>query len=99
MSEEDVFHAERKAIDRKVRNKEETRSDFVAAFETAAGKNVLRYLSVICCGVSSTFVRGDPYESAYLEGRRSIYLTILEQINKSDQDILTESQRALARTL
>lgn len=57
-------------------------------FDSPEGEDVLSHLRASCFGDSRTFVPGDPYGTAFNEGRRSVFLDILarlkEQIEKQE---------------
>jgi hypothetical protein len=71
--------------------------DFRNTFTTGHGRRVLTYLMQSYHVFSPTHTMGDPYQSAYHEGQRSVVLQILsfmnlnpdevqEQINKTEQE-------------
>ncbi len=61
-------------------------------FDTPSGEEVLRHL----VGISVTtlsHVPGDPYTTAFNEGRRHLVLSILRQLNRDAFDIIRARQR------
>ena len=59
---------------------EEIRSDFQSTFSTPAGERTLLSLYDFCKQMRTTF-RASATESAFLEGRRSVLLKILEHLH------------------
>ncbi len=62
-------------------------SDVQVLFGTELGKRVLWQLMKFCRMVDNTHVKGDSHESAFLEGRRSVILWILQK-QKTDLEKL-----------
>ena len=54
----------------------EIREAYKMIFESDEGKKVLSYLEKRCHFWSTTNVKGDSHESAYMEGQRSVLLFI-----------------------
>lgn len=61
-------------------------------FGSPLGKVVLEHLFANLKMDQTTFVEGDPYTSAYNEGRRSVYMEILRH---SELDLTPFMQKAL----
>ena len=59
-------------------------TDYKICFGSENGEKVLDDLKRRCNANVTTFVKGDSYESAYLEGHRSVYLFIKSMINKKN---------------
>ena len=53
---------------------------FKDLFSTPEGKVVLQHLFISLKMGESTFVSGDPYTSAYNEGKRSVYVEIIRNM-------------------
>ena len=66
---------------------EETKRDFQVIFRTPAGERVLEALSVFCRARETCLVPGDRDRTAALEGRREVFLYIMEWINLSPEEI------------
>ena len=54
-------------------------------FNTAEGKEVLADLEKRCHYHSTTNVKGDSHESAYMEGQRSVLLFIKSMLQKENE--------------
>ena len=54
-------------------------------FNTAEGKRVLADLEKRCHYHSTTNVKGDSHESAYMEGQRSVLLFIKSMLQKENE--------------
>lgn len=62
------------------------RRAYQACFSGEPGKAVLEDLTQFCRGMKSTFSR-DPYEMAFREGRREVWLRIQSHLNITEDDI------------
>ena len=60
---------------------EEIKSNYKYIFTTDEGKQVMSDLEKRCHYHTTTNVKGDSHESAYLEGQRSVILFILSLIH------------------
>lgn len=58
---------------------------YKTTFGSESGKLVLDDLKKRCSFNSTTHIKGDSHESAYLEGSRSVVLFINNMINKKDK--------------
>ena len=58
-----------------------------ATFETPVGDQVLKHLMKTGFVTESTYVQGDPVEGAHREGMRRLVLSILHQLNITDDDL------------
>ena len=58
------------------------RENYQYIFETDEGKQVLTDLEKRCHYHSTTNVKGDSHESAYMEGQRSVLLFIKSMLRK-----------------
>ena len=56
-------------------------------FNTDEGKNVLSDLEKRCHYHSTTNVKGDSHESAYMEGQRSVLLFIKQMLRKENNNV------------
>lgn len=63
-----------------------------AVFDSPAGEQVLRHLVGISVTTAS-HVPGDPFTTAFNEGRRHLVLSILRQLNRDAFDIIRARQR------
>ena len=59
--------------------------DYKTTFGSEGGQRVLEDLKKRCSFNSTTHIKGDSHESAYLEGSRSVVLFINNMINKKDK--------------
>ena len=58
------------------------RDNYQFIFESDEGKEVLSDLEKRCNFYSTTNIKGDSHESAYMEGQRSILLFIKQMLQK-----------------
>ena len=56
-------------------------------FNTDEGKDVLSDLEKRCHYHSTTNVKGDSHESAYMEGQRSVLLFIKQMLQKENKNV------------
>nr|BAR32398.1 hypothetical protein [uncultured Mediterranean phage uvMED] len=59
--------------------------DYKTTFGSESGQRVLEDLKKRCSFNSTTHIKGDSHESAYLEGSRSVVLFVNNMINKKDK--------------
>ncbi len=59
--------------------------DYKTTFGSESGQRVLEDLKKRCSFNTTTHIKGDSHESAYLEGSRSVVLFINNMINKKDK--------------
>lgn len=52
---------------------EELRQDYARAFDGARGQRLLRDLAEYCNVGSTSFVPGDPHQTAFREGQRDVF--------------------------
>ena len=55
-------------------------NDFKTVFNSDEGKRVLADLEKRCHFLTTTNIKGDSHESAYLEGQRSVFLFIKQML-------------------
>ena len=60
-------------------------TNYKTIFNTDEGKEVLADLEKRCHYHSTTNVKGDSHESAYMEGQRSVLLFIKSMLQKKDK--------------
>ena len=60
-------------------------TNYKTIFNTDEGKEVLADLEKRCHYHSTTNVKGDSHESAYMEGQRSVILFIKSMLQKKDK--------------
>ena len=70
----------------------ETRDAFRQVFSTPQGELALTYLYEYCRQGVSTFVAGDPYETARREGMGRVYLQIAGFVMMTDEKVFDLSQ-------
>lgn len=76
------------------------RADYRKTFGTESGKHVLMDLYQRCHGMSSTLpASGNPFEMARNEGKRVVYLFIMDQLKESDQDLRKLWEEHIAQRL
>ena len=99
MTEADYFDDNGKAnriAQKSLEDLEEIRSDYQSTFSTPAGERTLLSLYDFCKQMRTTFrvSAADPMgrESAYLEGRRSVILKILEHLHMDDVEIINRAR-------
>lgn len=56
-------------------------------FESNAGKKVLADLAIFCGQYAPTYQQGDPYDTAYKEGMRRVYLRIHSYLNMDHAEV------------
>lgn len=56
-------------------------SAYQAVFDSPEGELVLAHLAKNCCVFDSTFVQGDPNQTALNEGGRRVVLSIFKMLN------------------
>ena len=64
---------------------EELKTNYKYIFNTDEGKEVLADLEKRCHYHSTTNVKGDSHESAYMEGQRSVLLFIKSMLQKENE--------------
>ena len=67
---------------------EELRAAFQQTFESDSGKRVLVFLKHFCGQTRASYIKGDPGETAYLEGRRSVVLQLMKYLLLDDEDMI-----------
>jgi len=60
--------------------------DYKQVFNSPEGKNVLEDLKKRCSFYSTSHIKGDSHESAFLEGTRSVILFINNMLNKKPME-------------
>tara|TARA_Y100000356_G_scaffold12894_1_gene9222 strand:+ start:702 stop:938 length:237 start_codon:yes stop_codon:yes gene_type:complete len=60
-------------------------NDFKTVFNSDEGKRVLADLEKRCHFLTTTNIKGDSHESAYMEGQRSVLLFIKQMLQKKDK--------------
>ena len=64
---------------------QELQTNYKTIFNTDEGKKVLADLEKRCHYHSTTNVKGDSHESAYMEGQRSVLLFIKSMLQKENE--------------
>ncbi len=75
-----------KGLEATLEKNQSLRDDFVTTFTSPQGERVLRYL-LDNCGYSKSTFRPDPYQMAFLEGRRDVGLQILYWLEMDDGEL------------
>jgi len=60
--------------------------DYKQVFNSPEGKNILEDLKKRCSFYSTSHIKGDSHESAFLEGTRSVILFINNMLNKKPME-------------
>ena len=60
-------------------------NDFKTVFNSDEGKRVLADLEKRCHFLTTTNIKGDSHESAYMEGHRSVLLFIKQMLQPKDK--------------
>lgn len=60
-------------------------NDYKQVFTSESGEKVLEDLKKRCSYHTTTHIKGDSHESAYLEGARSVVLFISNMLNKKEK--------------
>jgi hypothetical protein len=60
-------------------------NDFKTVFNSDEGKRVLTDLEKRCHFLTTTNIKGDSHESAYMEGQRSVLLFIKQMLQTKDK--------------
>ena len=60
-------------------------NDYQTVFKSEAGESVLDDLKKRCSFHTTTHIKGDSHESAFLEGTRSVVLFINNMLNKKEK--------------
>ena len=69
------------------KNIQELKEKYKFVFNTDEGKAILNDLEKRCHYHSTTNVKGDSHESAYLEGQRSVLLFIKSMLRKENENV------------
>lgn len=94
----DEVQASTQAAEDALEANSQIREDYIATFSTPAGERVLRDLYRWCRQNRSTYSQGqDVTHTAFLEGRRSVVLRIMECIHMDDMDIIRRAREAALR--
>ena len=59
---------------------EQLRGNYKRLFDTDDGKVVLEHLKVCFGFYQTTYAKGDPYDTAFFEGQRSVVLNVLRML-------------------
>ena len=64
---------------------QELQTDYKTVFNSDEGKRVMSDLEKRCHFMTTTNIKGDSHESAYMEGQRSVLLFIKQMLQKKDK--------------
>lgn len=67
-------------------------ADFRAVFSGAAGDRVLKDLTAFCLGDGQCHVPGDPFDTAFNEGKRRVWLRITSVMGQSAEAIIRKAR-------
>lgn len=70
-------------------------ASYKRVFETPDGQEVLTHICKVAHLSKSTFVAGDPYETAMNEGRRKLALEILRFVRKDHREVIDMVEKQL----
>ena len=73
---------DQKELEKKLK---ELQTDFKTVFNSDEGKRVMSDLEKRCHFMTTTNIKGDSHESAYMEGQRSVLLFIKSMLQKKDK--------------
>lgn len=68
-------------------------SSYVRVFESPDGQVVLKHICKVGHISESTFVKGDPHESALREGERRLALSILKFVNRDHEQLVKQIEK------
>ena len=71
-----------KEIEKKLK---QLKTDYKTVFNTDEGQRVLSDLEKRCHFLTTTNIKGDSHESAYMEGQRSVLLFIKQMLQTKDK--------------
>ena len=71
------YSMDTKEIEKKLK---QLKTDYKTVFNTDEGQRVLSDLEKRCHFLTTTNIKGDSHESAYLEGQRSVFLFIKQML-------------------
>ena len=64
---------------------QELQTDYKTVFNSDEGVRVMADLEKRCHFMTTTNIKGDSHESAYMEGQRSVLLFIKQMLQKKDK--------------
>jgi len=64
---------------------QELQTDYKTIFNSDEGKRIMSDLEKRCHFMTTTNIKGDSHESAYMEGQRSVLLFIKSMLQKKDK--------------
>ena len=64
---------------------QELQTDYKTVFNSDEGVRVIADLEKRCHFMTTTNIKGDSHESAYMEGQRSVFLFIKSMLQKKDR--------------
>jgi ribosomal protein S8 len=78
-----------------IANKVMRHAAYVRLFNTDDGKVVLRHLMKQGFITDTTFVAGDPHQTAMNEGSRRLVLSILKYVNRDHKNIVNQIEEEI----
>lgn len=72
-----------------------THESYAAIFDTPDGKRVLMHIAKVGNLTGTSFVAGDPSQTAFKEGQRHLALSILKFIGRDPNQIITLIQESM----
>ena len=73
---------DQKELEKKIK---QLQIDYKSIFNSDEGSRVMADLEKRCHFLSTTNIKGDSHESAYMEGQRSVLLFIKQMLQKKDK--------------
>ena len=64
---------------------QQLQTDYKVIFNSDEGVRVIADLEKLCHFMTTTNIKGDSHESAYMEGQRSVLLFIKQMLQKKDK--------------
>ena len=73
------------------------KKDYAEVFSSEAGKRVLDDMCSRFGLAATSFVVGDPYQTAYREGMRYVVLSIIATLNRPVNDLVENKYKSLRK--
>ncbi|UOF78037.1 hypothetical protein [Caudoviricetes sp.] len=83
----------------KLKERIEVHAAYSRFFNSEDGKTILRHLMKTCYVTSSTFVAGDPHQSAMNEGSRRTVLSIMNFASKDHKLLVKQIEEEISNNV
>lgn len=87
----EAYRRARKTLFRRV----QTHEAYQTVFGSPQGEEVLRHICRVGYVTTSTFVKGDPYQTSLNEGKRMLALSILKFVHKDHAKLIQQVEKEL----